>query len=231
MTNGIRKLFSEVPATYELVNHVLTLGQDRRWRGKAARIAASRGGTRWLDVCTGTGEMALGLRELAGPEVLIAAADFCLPMLQAASGKRVARPIRFVQAEAGALPFPDETFDLVTISFATRNIHVSRDVLLRCFREFYRVLRPGGRFVNLETSQPASKLVRRLFHLYVRLTVKPVGSLISGSKAAYAYLSYTIPRFYSAPELSEILLEGGFGKVTSRPLLLGAVAVHEAVKE
>jgi demethylmenaquinone methyltransferase/2-methoxy-6-polyprenyl-1,4-benzoquinol methylase len=115
------------------------------------------------------------------------------------------REIRFTLADASHLPFPNETFDLVTISFATRNINVSKKTLLERFREFHRILRRGGRFVNLETSQPPSWLVRRAFHLYVRLTVKRLGSRISGSSAGYAYLAQTIPRFYNAMELADLM--------------------------
>jgi demethylmenaquinone methyltransferase/2-methoxy-6-polyprenyl-1,4-benzoquinol methylase len=92
------------------------------------------------------------------------------------------------------------------------------------------VLKPGGLFVNLETSQPTSAFVRKCFHLYVGLLVKPVGSLISGSRVAYAYLSRTIPRFYCPEDLAEIMREAGFGDVRFRRLLLGAAAIHRARK-
>jgi demethylmenaquinone methyltransferase/2-methoxy-6-polyprenyl-1,4-benzoquinol methylase len=97
-------------------------------------------------------------------------------------------------------------------------------------REFNRVLKPGGRFVNLETSQPASGAFRWLFHLYVKLFVKPVGSLISGSKAGYGYLANTIPRFYRAEQLAAIMEEAGFTISGVRRLTLGAAAIHECVK-
>jgi demethylmenaquinone methyltransferase/2-methoxy-6-polyprenyl-1,4-benzoquinol methylase len=174
--------------------------------------------------------MAVYLSRLAKGNTMILAADFSIPMIQKAILKPEAQRITFVLADAKALPFREKTFDLLTISFATRNLNLSRDVLLSCFRGFYDVLRPAGRFVNLETSQPSSPLIRRLFHLFVRLTVRPLGYRISGSRSGYAYLSYTIPRFYGAQELAAIIRKAGFSRVWFHRLMLGAVAIHKAVK-
>lgn len=230
MEKGIGKIFSEVNRTYELVNHVLTFGFDILWRKKAAKIAAQADGERWLDVCSGTGEMAVYLRKLAKDKTKVIAADFCLPMIKRITGKPDAQKIILTLADAKSLPFADNTFDLITISFATRNINVTKESLTGCLREFRRVLRPGGRFVNLETSQPSSSLFRRLFHLYIRLIVKPVGYIISGSKEGYAYLSYTIPRFYDADEFAAIILQTGFAKVSLRRFMFGIAAVHCCIK-
>jgi demethylmenaquinone methyltransferase/2-methoxy-6-polyprenyl-1,4-benzoquinol methylase len=230
MEKGIQKLFSEVAHRYELTNHVLTLGRDIAWRKKAVGLAAGAGGRRWLDVCTGTGETAALLCRSTGVGTTVVAVDFSLPMLLGAVRKKEASRILPAIADAGVLPFPNSTFDLITISFATRNLNTSRRALENCFREFHRVLVPGGRFVNLETSQPASGLFRALVHLYVGLLVRPVGEFLSGSRAGYSYLSATIPRFYTAGELSEILKSAGFPRVTSHRLLGGVAAVHVAVK-
>jgi demethylmenaquinone methyltransferase/2-methoxy-6-polyprenyl-1,4-benzoquinol methylase len=230
MNRGIQNLFSEVAGTYEVVNHVLTLGMDVLWRRKAAREAASGGGTTFLDVCTGTGETAVMLSRLAGNGARVHAVDFSIPMLREARRKARARSITFSIGEASRLPFPDRSMDAVTVSFATRNINTSREHLLACFREFERVLVPGGRFVNLETSRPAHPFLRKLLHVYVGTAVRPVGRLISGSDAGYAYLSATIPRFYPAAELTRILEEAGFARVDCRLLLGGVAAVHVARK-
>ena len=105
-----------------------------------------------------------------------------------------------------------------------------RDLLLRRFQEFRRVLKRGGLFLNLETSQPNSVLVRKLFHGYVKTVVKPVGTLVSGSGAGYIYLSITIPRFYGASALAGLMSEAGFRDVSHKPLMLGAAAIHLARK-
>ncbi|MFC1508904.1 class I SAM-dependent methyltransferase, partial [Candidatus Omnitrophota bacterium] len=188
------------------------------------------GGTRWIDICCGTGEMAVNLSRLARRGTHVVAADFSSRMISKAASKPEAERISFVLSDVSSLPFGDGTFDLVTISFATRNINVSREKLLERFREINRILKPDGRFVNLETSQPSSGLLKKLFHFYVRLTVKPLGHVLSGSKAGYAYLSHTIPRFYDSGELAVLLQQAGFVNVVVTRLLFGVGAIHKAVK-
>jgi demethylmenaquinone methyltransferase/2-methoxy-6-polyprenyl-1,4-benzoquinol methylase len=222
----LREIFGEVAATYETANRVLTLGLDRRWRRAAARRAAREGGGRWLDVCSGTGEMAGLLARLAPARTQIIGLDFSLPMLSLARTKTMPGPVLFVLGDARRLPFPASSFDLVTISFATRNLNVSGEILADTFRELHRVLKPGGRFVNLETSQPENKVIRGLFHAYVRLVVRRVGFLISGSMPGYVYLSSSIPRFHGAKALLSILKAAGFASVSVERLLFGAAAIH-----
>jgi len=229
-TGFVQRVFSEVPATYELVNHILTLGFDIIWRRRAARIAAMTDGDQWVDMCTGTGEMAAYLSRLAPKGTRIYAIDFSPPMLEEASRKPEADRITFVSSDIKALPFPNESFDLITMSFATRNINLSRDILVQSFAEYYRVLRRGGRFVNLETSRPSFAPVRKCFDLYIKLFVKLIGGRISGSRTAYAYLAKTIPRFYPAEELAGIMCQAGFEKVTFQQLLFGVAAIHQGTK-
>jgi len=206
------------------------MGFDILWRKKAVNIAIRQGGTHWLDVCTGTGETVNYLARNSSSSINIYAADFSLPMLTEARKKPCGDRIQFALSDINLLPFPDNTFDLITISFATRNINTSRKSLENAFREFHRVLKPGGKFINLETSQPKNPVIRWLFHLFIKIFVKPVGSLISGSKSGYTYLSQTIPRFYHAEELATILESAGFKTVTFQRLLLGAAAIHQAFK-
>jgi demethylmenaquinone methyltransferase/2-methoxy-6-polyprenyl-1,4-benzoquinol methylase len=230
MKEGIRKIFSEVPETYELVNHILTFGMDILWRKKAAQIAVEGNGSMWMDVCSGTGEMAVYLRRLAPENTRVFASDFSFPMIQKALQKKESSAITFIVSDINALPFPDNTFDLVTISFAVRNINLDREKFLQALREINRVLKPGGRFVAVETSQPKSEIIKKIFHVYIRLAVKPIGKLISGSKSAYTYLSSTIPRFYPAGEFAEIIKQAGFSEVSFKRLLFGVTAIHKAIK-
>lgn len=229
-TSTIEKMFSEVPKTYELVNHILTLGLDIIWRRKAVKIAATSNSGKWADMCTGTGETAIYLERLAPEGTKVYGIDFSEPMLEQARKKPEAANINFVCSDIKTLPFPDNSFDLITMSFATRNINLSKDVLIKSFSEYYRVLKPGGRFVNLETSRPAFRPFRKCFHLYVKLFVKSIGSRISGSRDAYTYLATTIPRFYSAQELADIMMQAGFDNVIFQQLLFGAAAIHQAMK-
>ena len=189
-----------------------------------------------LDMCSGTGQTTAALR-LSLPSTnnsQIIAADFSRHMLEIAMDrayKKDLRHIYFTLTDAVNLPFANNTFDVITITFATRNLAAAPGHLLRSFREFYRVLKPGGWFLNLETSQPPIKFIKRLFHLYVKLTVTPVGSKISGSKASCVYLSNSIRSFYPAKELAGTLYEAGFETVTWKNLLFGAVALHQARKK
>jgi len=230
-TSFVQRIFSQVPATYELVNHVLTLGLDMLWRRRAARVAAAAGGSQWADLCTGTGETAACLARLAARGTTVYAVDFSQPMLEEARRKAGAAGIAFVLSDISALPFPDESLDLITMSFATRNINASRAILVRRIAEFHSVLKRGGRLVSLETSQPPWPSIRTLRDLYVRLFVEFIGRRISGCRTAYAYLAKTIPRFYTAEELIEIIREAGFQEATFQRLLLGVAAIHQGVKQ
>ncbi|MFW6140691.1 MAG: ubiquinone/menaquinone biosynthesis methyltransferase [Acidobacteriota bacterium] len=243
MKKGIQKIYEDVAPTYELINHVLTFGLDILWRKRAARKAGrlvkthnsgSSQTPRLLDVCSGTGEMA---RDLAAHMIgrterkaEIYAADGSFHMIHLAKDKKDLRRVPFTLADAGNLPFPDQFFDLVTISFSTRNLNPNPQVMLSYLKEFNRILKPGGYFLNLETSQPPLKIIRNFYHLYIRFVVKHVGYFISGSKAGYKYLSYTMPRFYDAQGFSSLCLKAGFSFVQHRLFFLGVAALHTAQK-
>lgn len=230
MNKGIQKIFSQVPETYEILNHVLTLGFDILWRKKAARISAGYGGQRWLDVCSGTGEMADYLNRLARQKAEVIALDFSRPMAARISQKSGMQAVQIVIADAAAMPFRAEAFDLITISFATRNLSYNGKNLHRTLQEFHRVLRIGGRYVNLETSQPAWTWMKKLFHWYIGVSVRRLGQWISGSKAGYAYLAHTIPRFFKAQEFADLIRKAGFRQVAVKKLLFGIAAIHISEK-
>lgn len=230
MRKGVQKIYSEVVETYELVNHVLTFGFDILWRKWAAQSAAKLKGRKILDVCCGTGEMALSLSKAAFENVEINLVDFSLPMLDKARQRKYESYTSFILADANVLPYKNCTFDLITISFALRNLNTRKDILLAHLKEFYRILKPGGTFINVETSQPSFPALRKVFHFYIKSVVQPFGTIISGSQSGYRYLAYTIPRFYSANELSFILRSVGFSRVDHTNKLGGIAAIHEAVK-
>lgn len=230
MFSGIKKIFSEVPGTYDVLNRILTFGLDKVWRRRALDFVAKEKGGRWLDVCTGTAETAILLKNFAADKAKVFALDFSLPMLRQALKKPRTRGISFCIGNADRLPFADNTFELITISFATRNINIDKNILCGHFGEFRRVLKPQGKFINIETSQPRSRIIAKFFHFYVRMFVRPIGYIVSGSRKAYAYLSYTIPRFFDAEELSSLMYKSGFAKVDFLRLTFGICAVHIAVK-
>ena len=235
MNKGIQTFYSRIWGSYELINRILTLGLDARWRKKAAKraVKTSLRQDRFLDICSGTGQTAVYLGKRLPYSARIFAADFSSQMLNEAAekiNKKGLKNIRFTLTDALHLPFADNSFDIVTITFATRNLNANEGHLLKAFREFHRVLKPGGCFLNLETSQPASAIIKKLFHIYIKLTVKPIGRLISGSASSYAYLSTSIRSFCSAPELEVILRDAGFETVEYRTFLFGAVALHTSCK-
>jgi demethylmenaquinone methyltransferase/2-methoxy-6-polyprenyl-1,4-benzoquinol methylase len=230
MKKGVQKIYTEVAHSYDLVNHIMTFGLDVLWRKIAARTARELSPMRLLDICCGTGDMAVEFSRRVPPGAHIFGVDFSQPMLCVAADKTYSSKAEFVLADVGCLPFPSNAFDMLTISFATRNLNSSPEVLLDFFREFHRVLKPGGIFVHLETSQPRLRPFRSLFHAYVRSIVRPLGSRLSGSAAGYKYLAHTVPRFHSAEELSSLLSQAGYAKVEFRPFLFHIAALHTAWK-
>ena len=230
MASGIQKLYTQIPETYELVNHLLTFGLDIFWRKKLIKKVKNNHGLNWLDVCTGTGETAVYLTRISKNGNQVFATDFSFPMVRVAKKKNESNSIKFSISEIKRLPFLKDTFDLITLSFATRNINTNRQELISGLSEINRVLKTGGIFFNLETSQPTNPVVRTLFHWYAKIFIKPIGSGISGSKAAYSYLASSMTKFYNADELKTILYEAGFQSVEYECILFGAAAIHSAIK-
>lgn len=224
---AVSRFYDGIFHCYDTANRALTLGQDGGWRAAAAKAALRDSPSSCLDVCCGSGEMALLLKRLSGPGTKITAADINEKMLSVARAK--AAGIRFIRGEAAHLPFSDGTFDALTVAFAARNLD-SEGELAGIFREFRRVLKPGGVFVNLETSQPRNGFIRFCFHLYVRLMTGLVGAFVPKDREAYAYLSDTIRGFHGADELTQILLSAGFPKVEAILLNFSSIAIHRAVK-
>ncbi|MFC1911559.1 ubiquinone/menaquinone biosynthesis methyltransferase [Chloroflexota bacterium] len=227
-------MFTTVPPRYDLINTLITWGFDRQWRRRAAReCLASRPGE-VLDLCCGTSDLAINLARLDRDEMTVVGIDYSQPMLKLANIKAASaaggREISFLYGDAAALPFPKNFFGCVGISFAFRNLTYQNLLTRRCLAEVLRVLKPGGRFVVVETSQPGLKLIRKLYHLYLRWFVSPLGSLLSGNQGAYRYLAESAAHFYRAGEVKELLLQTGFGEVSYQPLFLGVAGIHVAVK-
>lgn len=195
-----------------------------------AQIASEGGGSLWLDLCTGTGEVAENLINLAPDGTKVLAADFSEVMLKHVLTKKNLVKVPLVLSDAFELPFKDDSLDLITISLAIRNLKSDSRGLLRAFAEFHRVLKVGGRFVCLETSQPHSWIVRRIMHGYVKLLVAPMGRLITKSNEGFKYLSSSMLSFYDADQLASILANAGFSSVFVTRLCLGTAAIHKSKK-
>ena len=227
-------MFTAIPRRYDLVNHLITWGLDKRWRSEAARVCLASHPQKVLDLCCGTGDLAIDIALLAKNGTELTAVDYSQPMLAIAEKKAellaVEKRISFTYGDAAALPFPDGHFDCIGISFAFRNLTYKNPLVHRHIAEIFRALTTGGKFVIIETSQPGSKLIRKLFHLYLRWFVSRVGYVLSGNNGAYNYLAESAARFYTSEELKKILTTAGFSQVSFHPLFFGVVGIFVAVK-
>ena len=227
-------MFNAIPRRYDLINKLITWGQDKRWRDLAARECIGGGPRRVLDLGCGTGDLAINIVKRARIYVAVTGLDYSPAMLELAEQKAEAAVgssrIKFTQAEAASLPFTDEHFDSVGISFAFRNLTYKNPVASLHLAEIFRVLTPGGRLVIAESSQPGSRFIRWCFHLYLRTYVYWIGRFLSGNKGAYRYLTESARHFYTPIEVVDMLKETGFREVSYQPLLFGAAALHVAIK-
>ena len=187
-----------------------------------------------MDLCCGTGDLSLWLSRLSKPETSIYALDYSQPMLDVAIAKaaKVHRgaAVAFVQGDVADLPFPDGYFDCIGISFAFRNLTYKNPMTQKYLSEIVRVLKPEGKFVIVESSQPPNRVIRKLHHLYLRWFVRRIGYLISKNRPAYAYLAESARNFYTAEELADLLVKAGFKEVSIKRLFFGACAIHIAMK-
>lgn len=230
----LQRMFTTVPPRYDLVNRVVTWGMDRRWRDAAARQSLSNSPQCILDIGCGTGDLIIDIARMAGSDVTLVGVDYSQPMLllaiQKARESRLDARISFVHADIAELPFPDRCFDCVGISFAFRNLTYKNPIARRHLDEVLRVLTPGGRYVIVESSQPDSRLIRGLFHLYLRQLVPRLGYWLSGNREAYRYLGESVADFYTPSEVGQMLRQAGFHQVAYRPLFFGAAGLHLAIK-
>ena len=214
-------MFDEVSPRYDLINDVLTVGNDRLWRIATTKAVAPRKGMRVLDLAAGTGTSSAAL---AAHGAHVVAADFSEGMLAEGRKRHAGNAlIEFVQADAMALPFADDSFDAATISYGLRNVSDPRKALA----EMYRVVKPGGRVVIAEFSTPPAAVVRAPYNLYGRFVLPRVAGLINREAAeAYRYLNESIEQWPAQNELAAWLREAGFERVAYRNLTFGIVALH-----
>src|SRR5689334_11245425 len=221
----VRGMFGRIAPRYDLLNHLLSFNLDKRWRARTvARVAQilERPGARVLDLCCGTGDVALALEQHAGRPVL--ASDFSHPMLVEARRKFTSRGFRtpLFEADALALPLADLSLDLITVAFGFRNLANYQ----RGLEEMLRVLKPGGTAAILEFSKPSNRMFGALYGFFSTRVLPRVGGMISGSPDAYTYLPESIRKFPGAEQLAEEMRHAGFSGVTFERMTGGAVALH-----
>ncbi|MBL3688051.1 ubiquinone/menaquinone biosynthesis methyltransferase [Leucobacter zeae] len=217
----VSAMFDEVSPRYDLINDVLTAGNDRLWRIATTRAVAPRKGMRILDLAAGTGTSSAAL---AAHGAHVVAADFSEGMLEEGRRRHAGNPlIEFVHADATDLPFADDSFDAATISYGLRNVSDPR----RALAEMARVVKPGGRVVIAEFSTPPSALVRRPYAFYGKHVLPRIaGAINRDAAAAYHYLNESIEAWPDQAELARWMRGAGFERVAHRNLTFGIVALH-----
>jgi demethylmenaquinone methyltransferase/2-methoxy-6-polyprenyl-1,4-benzoquinol methylase len=223
----VRALFAAIAHRYDLINDLQSLGLHRRWKRRLVRAVSGSPGARVLDLCCGTGDV---VRALAEQEAHTVGLDFSEPMLQIASARLrrliPARPghtgsVRLIRGDALCLPFPENVFDTVTISYGLRNLADLRAGL----REMRRVTRPGGRIGILDFGQPSHALWRSLYLGYLRLGVPVLGKVFCGDASAYSYILESLRHFPSPEGLAAELTATGWHRPTFVPILGGAMGL------
>lgn len=221
----VNRMFARIARTYDLMNRLMTGGQDQRWRQLLLDLCDLPPHGRLLDVGTGTGDIAYAARQRA-PGVRPVGVDFTYEMMAVGQSKDPAGPLPFVQGDTFALPFADDTFDAVVSGFLLRNV-VDRVAALA---EQARVTKPGGRVVVLETTPPSNTPLGPLFQFYFFRVVPLLGGLVSGDLEAYRYLPHSTVGFPLPKELQRMMELAGLRNVFYRELMFGSVAIHVGTK-
>ncbi|PYT01135.1 MAG: bifunctional demethylmenaquinone methyltransferase/2-methoxy-6-polyprenyl-1,4-benzoquinol methylase UbiE [Acidobacteria bacterium] len=226
---AVREMFSGIARRYDLLNHLLSINIDKRWRRlvreKLADILAKSDAV-VLDVACGTGDLSLELARHANAQIF--GSDFCRPMLTIAKEKTSASEmsIPYLESDAMKMPFADSSFDAVTIAFGLRNLSNFRDGLV----ELRRILKPGGKLAVLEFSSPIVPGFRALFDFYFTQVLPRIGGVVSGSRGAYEYLPDSVSKFPDQKRLVEMMSEVGFDSVEYTNLTGGIAAIHSGVR-
>lgn len=222
----VRRLFATIAPRYDLINDLQSLGLHRHWKRRLVRLAGARPGLRTLDLCCGTGDVALALARQGGQVIGL---DFCPAMLQVALRRAAAggavRP-DFLCADVLQMPFPDGTFDAVTISYGLRNLASFESGL----REMRRVTRPGGRVLVLDFGKPRNAVWRALYFAYLRWCVPSLGRLFCGHADAYAYILESLNHYPAQEGVAELMRRDGFTDIRIVNLLGGIMSVNSGQK-
>jgi demethylmenaquinone methyltransferase/2-methoxy-6-polyprenyl-1,4-benzoquinol methylase len=220
-------MFGEIAGRYDLLNHLLSLNVDKYWRWRTVRQVPPASGAPILDLCTGTGDLALAYHRAAAGSVAIVGADFCHPMLTIGRDKaaraEATQQVTFVEADAQNLPFPDNHFQIVCVAFGLRNV-TDTD---RGLQEMTRVCQPGGRVAVLEFSMPTWQPFRGLYSWYFRAVLPRIGQAIARNRQeAYSYLPQSVGEFPSGEALATRMRAAGLSDVSFTPYTLGIASLY-----
>lgn len=219
---GVQKMFDAIAGRYDLMNRVMTMGQDQKWRRFVVKMAGDPGDGLTLDLATGTGDIGALMTDVY-PKAKVVAGDFSLNMLKEAK-KRFAgkQQISWQACDANMLPFGDAIFQSVTFGYLLRNV----DNALRVLQEVHRVLKPGGNVVCLDTTPPTENLLSSFVRFYLQYGIPFMGKFIAHDEAAYAYLTGSTMDFYTAEQLAQLFADAGFIEIGYRKFMFGTIGVH-----
>jgi demethylmenaquinone methyltransferase/2-methoxy-6-polyprenyl-1,4-benzoquinol methylase len=226
----VAEVFHSVAAKYDLMNDLMSGGIHRLWKRFTIELSGVRPGNRVLDIAGGTGDLTRKFSSLVGPTGEVVLADINASMLKVGRDrlldKGVAGNVRFVQADAEKLPFPDNHFDCITIAFGLRNVTHKEDAIA----SMLRVLKPGGRLLVLEFSKPGNELLSKAYDRYSFTMLPLMGRLITGDADSYRYLAESIRMHPDQETLKGMMEEAGFARVTYHNMTGGIVALHRGIK-
>ncbi|MDX1991023.1 MAG: class I SAM-dependent methyltransferase [bacterium] len=223
----VQDMFGRIAQRYNLMNRLMTFGQDQRWRRFVVKQAQLPAGGKMLDLATGTGDIAFeALKRVPGAKVV--GADFSLPMMFVGKELKQGEQVDWLGADALQLPFPDEVFDAVTSGYLVRNVID----ICQTLREQMRILKPGGRIVILDSSPPPQNILRPFILIHLRYIIPFMGRLISGKQGAdaYRYLPESTQAFKTPEELAALMRQAGYENVRFQRFMFGTMAVHWGTK-
>jgi demethylmenaquinone methyltransferase/2-methoxy-6-polyprenyl-1,4-benzoquinol methylase len=224
----VAEMFDNISPKYDFLNHFLSMGIDIQWRKKVVKIIKESGAKNILDIATGTGDLAIAMSKI-NPEKIIGL-DLSEGMLNVGKKKIKERKldslIEMIQGDSEKLPFKDNTFDAITVSFGVRNF----ENLDKGLSEIYRVLKPNGTFVILEFSQPQKNPMKQLYRFYSKYILPTLGKIISNDSSAYTYLPESVEAFPYGGALLSILKKNGFVNETAKELTFGISTIYKSNK-
>jgi demethylmenaquinone methyltransferase/2-methoxy-6-polyprenyl-1,4-benzoquinol methylase len=220
----LQKFYKKIASTYQLTNHIFTFGMDIVWRNTTATLIAQKDPKNHLDLCCGTGDLAEALQK-KNSAISITGIDGSKEMIHIAREKSSSN-ITYILADSSRLPSPNDIFDSVSISFASRNLNIEKGHFIKSLKEVYRVLKNGGYFFHLETGIPKNRIIYFFFVFYTRFIVSNMGILNSESHKAYQFLSDSTLNFHSDEKLQNLFREAGFRVISVKNWFTGAVALH-----
>jgi len=224
-SRSIRDMFGGIAGKYDLMNRLMTFGQDQVWRRWVARMAHPPQGGRLLDAGTGTGRIGQEVLQ-SYPKTMVTGSDFSLEMMAVGKRRQNGAGMFWCAGDALHLPFKDESFDVVTSGYLMRNVSDAA----AAFSEQIRVLKPGGRVVCLDTSPPPDTLLRPLVEFFLTHIIPLLGQIISRNRSAYTYLPESTKAFYTPSALAAVMRRGGLVNISHRKFMLGTIAVHVGSK-